>query len=69
MIGSRFDTSHWSIVKNDPFNYQDMQGIDVCQERLCPNAHVLTPEHVLAHIVPEHVYAIVMLFSSDLRPS
>ena len=68
-----FDTSHWLIVKNDPFNYQDMQGIDVCQERLCPNAHVLTTEHVLAgvlaHIIPEHVYAIVMLFSSDLRPS
>ena len=50
-----------------------MQGIDVCQERLCPNAQALTTEHVLAgvlaHIVPEHVYAIVMLFSSDLRPS
>ena len=64
MIGSRFDTSHWSIVKNDPFNYQDMQGIDVCQESLCPNAHVLT---ILQ--VPELVYAIVMLFSLDLRPS
>ena len=68
MIGSRFDTSHWSIVKNDSFNYQDMQGIHVCQENLCPNAHVLTIEHVLAHIVPEHVYAIAMLFSLDLRP-
>ena len=41
----------------------------MCQESLCPNAHVLTIEHVLAHIVPEHVYAIVMLFILDLRPS
>ena len=46
-----------------------MQGIHVCRENLCPNAHVLTIEHVLAHIVPEHVYAIAMLFSLDLRPS
>ena len=46
-----------------------MQGIRVFQESICPNAHVLTIEHVLAHIVPEHVYAIVMLFSLDLRPS
>ena len=41
----------------------------MCQESLCPNAHVLTIEHVPAHIVPEHVYAIVMLFTLDLRPS
>ena len=46
-----------------------MQGIHVCQESLCPNAHVLAIEHVLAHIVPEHVYAIAMLFSLDVRPN
>ena len=54
----------------------------VCQECLCPNAHVLTMglecfcrnahvltiEHVSAHIVPEPVYAIATLFILDLRP-
>ena len=39
------------------------------QECLCPNAHVLTIEHVLNHIVPEHVYAIAILFILNLRPS
>ena len=64
-----FDTSHWAIAKNDPFYYQDMLGIHVCQECLCPNAHVLTIEHVSVHIVPEHVSAIAILFILDLRPS
>ena len=69
LIGSRFDTSHWPIVKNDPFDYQAMLGMHVCQECLCPHAHVLTIEHVLAHIVPEPVYAITILFILDLKPS
>ena len=38
----------------------------MCQECLCPNAYVLTIEHVLTHIISEHVNAIVMLFSLDL---
>ena len=45
-----------------------MQGIHVCQECLCPNAHVLTIEHILVYIIPEHVCIIVILFSLDLRP-
>ena len=59
-----------------------MLGIHVCQECLCPNAHelamgqeclspnayVLTIEHVSSHIIPEHVYAITILFILDLRP-
>ena len=46
-----------------------MLGIHVCQECLCPNAQVLSIEHVPTHIVPEHVYAIAILFILDLRPS
>ena len=30
--------------------------------------YVLTIEHVSAHIIPEHVYAITILFILDLRP-
>ena len=64
-----FDTLHWPVAKNDPFNYQDMLGVHVCHECLCFNAHVLTIEHVPTHIVPDHVYAIAMLFILDLRSS
>ena len=51
-------------------DYQAMLGMHVCQECLCPNAHVLTIEHVLMHIIiiPEHVNTIVMLYILDLRP-
>ena len=45
-----------------------MPGIHVCQECLCPNSHVLTIEHVLVHIIPEHVCVIVILFILDVRP-
>ena len=46
-----------------------MLRIHVCQECLCPNAHVLATEYVPTHIVPEHVHAIDILFILDLRPS
>ena len=45
------------------FDYQAMPGIHVCQECLCPNSHVLTIEHVLVHIIREHVCVIVILLS------
>ena len=49
------------------FDYQAMLGIHVCQECLCPNSQVLTIEHVLVHIIPEHVCVIVILFILGLR--
>ena len=39
-----------------------------CQECLCADSHILTLEHVSARIVPEHVYAIPILFILYLRP-
>ena len=46
-----------------------MLEIHVCQECLCRNAHVLIIEYVPTSIVPEHVYAIAVLFILDFKPS